>query len=203
MSDYNYAAAVVLAGGKGSRMGYVEKALIMFDNAPLLMQILRKLSQVVDTIIVALRDDDQRENFSKLFPSVVFVTDRYHNIGPLAGIEAGLAASNKEYTLVVGCDMPFINTDVIKYLLHKCRGFDVTIPRWGDGKLEPLHAVYRTGVIREEIGRCIKHGERFILAPVFKRKLIQYIDVCELTKFDLTLDTFKNVNTETDVNSIV
>ncbi|NMG82995.1 MAG: NTP transferase domain-containing protein [Methanosarcinales archaeon] len=203
MSDYNYAAAVVLAGGKGSRMGYVEKALIMFDNAPLLMQTLKKLSQVVDTIIVALRDDYQRENFSKLFPSVVFVTDRYHNMGPLAGIEAGLAASNKEYTLVVGCDMPFINTDVIKYLLHKCRGFDVTIPRWDDGKLEPLHAVYRTSVIREEIGRCIKHGERFILAPVFKRKLIQYIDVCELTKFDLTLDTFKNVNTETDVNSIV
>jgi molybdopterin-guanine dinucleotide biosynthesis protein A len=203
MGDCEHAGVVVLAGGQGSRLGYVEKALLTLNSQPLLTHILRKLSQVTDTIIISVRDEVQKKEFSKLFPSAVFVTDRYQSVGPLAGMEAGLHACEREYTLVVGCDMPFINVEAVRYLLERCRGFDVTIPRWEDGKLEPLHAVYRTGVMREEIKQSIEQGERIILAPVFKRKLIRYIDVRELKKFDPNLDTFKNVNTEEDVESIV
>ena len=202
MVCYEEIAAVVLAGGSGSRAGYVEKALLEFDGTPLLAHVTGKLSQITNTVIISLRDEVQKKLFSELFPGITIVVDRYHGVGPLAGIEAGLSGSDKEYTLVLGCDMPFVNLDVLKYLLDRCEGFDVTIPRWSDGRFEPLHAVYRTRVMRDEVRRSIEQGERFILAPTFRRELIRYIDVDELREFDPKLDTFRNVNTEDDVKSM-
>jgi len=130
------------------------------------------------------------------------VVDRYKGVGPLAGIEAGFGVSDREYTLVLGCDMPFVNLDVLKYLLDRCEGFDVTIPRWDAERFEPLHAVYRTGVMLDEVRCSIEQGARFILAPTFRRKLIRYVDVDEFREFDPLLDTFRNVNTEDDVKSM-
>jgi len=202
MAYYEEIAAVVLAGGSGSRAGYVEKALLEFDGAPLLTHIIDKLSQITKTIIISVRDEAQKKLFSERFTSITTVVDKHHDIGPLAGIEAGLSSSDKEYTLVLGCDMPFLNLDVLRYIVERCEGFDVTIPRWSDGRLEPLHAVYRTGVMLDEVKRSIKYGERFILAPTFKRELIQYIDVNELREFDPSLNTFRNVNTEDDLKNI-
>lgn len=202
MACYEQVAAVVLAGGSGSRAGYVEKALLEFDGAPLLAHITGKLSQITDTVIISLRDEVQKKLFSEMFPEITIVVDMYHGVGPLAGIEAGLSGSDKEYTLVLGCDMPFVNLGVLKYLLDRCEGFDVTIPRWDEERCEPLHAVYRTRVMRDEVRRSIARGERFILAPTYRRELIRYINVDELREFDPRLDTFRNVNTEDDVKSM-
>lgn len=201
--DYGFAGAVVLAGGQGSRLGFVEKALLSLNNRPLLSHIVQRLALVTGTIIVSLRDEAQRQRFSRLFPDLTFVIDRYQGAGPLAGMEAGLRACSAEYTLVLGCDMPFINTEVLKYLLDRCRGYDVTIPRWEDGRLEPLHAVYRTEVMRREILHSLRQGERIILAPLFRLKRIQYIDVVKLRALDPDLNTFKNVNTLSDMKGMV
>ncbi|MDR1230768.1 MAG: molybdenum cofactor guanylyltransferase [Spirochaetaceae bacterium] len=100
-------SALILGGGKGSRMGYDKKTLEM------------RGVQVLDTLVATL---------SALFPEVLLssntpVSDsRVTTVpdilgaGPLAGIYAGLCACSGDYLYVCACDMPFINADFIRYV---------------------------------------------------------------------------------------
>jgi molybdopterin-guanine dinucleotide biosynthesis protein A len=100
-------SALILGGGKGSRIGYDKKTLEI------------RGVQVLDTLIAQL---------SALFPEVLLssntpvpdsrvtaVPDTL-GVGPLAGIYAGLGACSGDYLYVCACDMPFINTGFIRYM---------------------------------------------------------------------------------------
>ena len=65
--------------------------------------------------------------------------------GPLGGIYTALLQSRTEFSLVLGCDLPFVNRNLLACLMlrAKAEGSDVTVPRSPDGRLQPLCAVYR------------------------------------------------------------
>lgn len=150
------ATAIILTGGKSSRMGR-PKALLPFDGEPLIAHVVRKLASVFsETVVVAAPDQD--------LPAlpVVLARDDVAYQGPVSGIYHGLKASTKEACFVTSCDAPFLNVALISHLYSQIPGFDVVVPFWQD-RFQPLHAIYRTSVaplLKEQLDR----GE---LRPIF------------------------------------
>ena len=197
--------ALILAGGMGSRLGYQEKALIEVNGKPLILFVIRALEKVTERIIISVRDREQGELLGIRCPDLLryrFAYDACRGRGPLAGILSGLLACEEEYCFVAACDMPLINENVVKLLFSKSKNFDAAIPRWEDGSLEPLHAVYRCRQMIRQTKLAIESGKTIILAPIFKLRA-NYVGIDEIRKLDNDLGTFMNINTYDDIQKII
>jgi molybdopterin-guanine dinucleotide biosynthesis protein A len=150
------ATAVILAGGRSSRLGR-PKALLPFDGEPLISHVVRLLTQIFAEVIVVAAPEQELPSL----PARV-VRDEVAYQGPVSGIYHGLAASSKDVCFVTSCDAPFLNRALIAHLLSQVADYDVVVPYW-DERFQPLHAVYRTSVaalLKEQLLR----GE---LRPIF------------------------------------
>lgn len=200
-------SAIVLAGGRGRRMGMVEKALLEFERKTILERLLESLFQVVDEVILSVRDKAQEKMFNqvlKKFPSreISFCFDTLEDVGPLEGIRVGLLESKSEYSFVCAGDMPFVDSRVVELLFERANGHDAAIPRWEDRKYEPLHAVYSRKLI-PEIGKAFERGKRSVLAPVFEMQDVVFVEVSEIKQLDPSLKTFVNINTAEDIECMM
>ena len=200
-------SAVVLAGGKGRRMGVIEKALLEFEGKTILERLLESLFRVVDEVILSVRDSAQKEMFRPVIESflshkISFCFDTLEDAGPLEGIRAGLFESRSEYSFVCAGDMPFVNYRVVDFLFEKADGHDAALPRWEDGKFEPLHAVYSRKLVTE-IEKTFEKGRRSVLTPVFEMQDVIFVEVSEIREIDPSLRTFANINTSEDLEIMI
>ncbi|MGE5059215.1 MAG: NTP transferase domain-containing protein [Betaproteobacteria bacterium] len=150
------ASAVVLVGGKSSRMGR-PKALLPFDGEPLIVHVVRALKKMfAETVVVAAPDQE--------LPSLpaVLVRDEVAYQGPVSGIYHGLKAATNDVCFVTSCDAPFLNLQLISQLLAQISDCDVVVPYWQE-RFQPLHAVYRTSVV-PLLKNQLERGE---LRPIF------------------------------------
>jgi molybdopterin-guanine dinucleotide biosynthesis protein A len=199
-------SAIVLAGGRGRRMGLVEKALLEFEGKTILERLLENLFRVVDEVILSVRDASQKEKLVPVlekFPSreIRFCFDTLDDAGPLEGIRAGLLESRSEYSFICAGDMPFVNFRVVDMLFEKAEGHDAALPRWDDRMFEPLHAVYSRKLI-PEIEKAFERGKHSVLAPVFQMQDVIFVEVSKIREIDFKLRTFVNINTIRDIESI-
>jgi molybdopterin-guanine dinucleotide biosynthesis protein A len=124
------------------------------------------------------------------------IVDIYPGKGALGGIYAGLASADSFYSLVVGCDMPFLNRDLLCYLIDLAPNFDVVVPRIDD-MFEPLHAVYSRDClapIKELIDK-----DRLEVSQLFNLVKTRYVGKDEIAKFDPRCLSFFNINTLDDL----
>ena len=131
----NERAAWVLTGGQSRRMG-TDKAFLATASGPLATRVARLAAQVCDT--VSLVGDPGKYGVLGLR----VIPDNFPGMGPLSGIEAALHATEAEWNLVLACDMPSLDAETLEFLFRDMAGFDCSVPRHADGKLEPLCAVY-------------------------------------------------------------
>lgn len=202
-----FRSAIVLAGGRGRRMGSVEKALLELEGKTILERLLESLFRVVDEVIISFRDKNQEEKFRPVlekFPAreIHFCFDTLEDAGPLEGIRAGLLESRAEYSFVCAGDMPFVNSRVVDLLFEKARGHDAALPKWEDGKFEPLHAIYSKKMI-PEIEKAFKKGRCSVLTPVLEMEDVVFIEVSEIREIDPELKTFANINTIGEMERII
>jgi len=183
------ATAVILTGGKSSRMGR-PKALLLFDGEPLIVHVARALkSMFADTVVVAAREQELPP-----LPATV-VRDEVSYQGPVGGIYYGLKAAGKEFCFVTSCDVAFINAPLISYLISQISNYDVVVPYW-ENRFQPLHTVYRKSVaplLKEQLER----GE---LRPIFLYDKVRTrkVDEDEIRGFDPEGLSFFNMNTPED-----
>ena len=186
------AAAVILVGGKSSRMGRA-KALLPFDNEPLIAHVVRRLKSWFPEIIVVAAPDQELPELS-----AVLVRDEIAYQGPVSGIYHGLKAATKNVCFVTSCDAPFLNFELIDHLLEQISEYDVVVPFWQE-RFQPLHAIYRTSVVpllKEQLER----GE---LRPIFlydkvRTRKIQEADIRRLDPEGLS---FLNMNSPADYDA--
>lgn len=133
---------ILLAGGKSSRMG-TNKALLELNGRRVIEGIADKLCNITDELIVVTNTFADYE-----FLQLPMVEDNWKGMGPLAGIEAGLAASNTEHNLIVACDMPFISVGLGHYLLTCLDECQAAVPVI-EGTRHPLFAAYRREVLQK------------------------------------------------------
>ncbi len=129
--------AVVLAGGKGSRFGGVDKGLIKLKGLPLVEHIIaRTQPQVGEIMISANRNLEQYANFG----FAVFQDDLEGFLGPLAGILTALKHCETEWLLSVPADSPFVPSNLALHLSEKIQDTKIAIPH--DGKyLQPTFSL--------------------------------------------------------------
>lgn len=193
-------SGIILAGGRSTRFGGGEKSLKPVKGKPMICRVKGSLEDVVDEIIVSVRDEKQRDLvFPYLKEITPFVYDELHDIGPLAGVNACLKAAKGEYVVVVACDMPFISPGVVDYLFRSAEGHDAAVPVRENGFIEPLHAVYRREAMIAAVDEAISRGKRRIAAPLDYLKDVVYVPVEKLQEIDPGLTTFINVNRAEDM----
>jgi molybdopterin-guanine dinucleotide biosynthesis protein A len=202
-----FRSAVVLAGGRGRRMGMVEKALLEFEGKTILERLLESLFREVDEVILSVRDKKQEEKFRfvlEKFPAreIRFCFDTLEDAGPLEGIRAGLLESRSEYSFVCAGDMPFVDSRVVALLFEKASGHDAALPKWEDGKFEPLHAVYSKKLL-PEIEKAFETGRCSVLTPVLEMKDVVFVEISEIREIDPELRTFANINTVDEMQRII
>jgi len=183
------ASAIVLAGGKSSRMGR-PKASLLFDGEPLLVHIVRALSHQFSEIVVVAAPSQELP-----FVPAMVVRDQVAHQGPVGGLCYGLTATGSEVSFVTSCDVAFLNARLIWYLLSRIPDCDVVVPHWQQ-RLQPLHAVYRRSVLPLLEGQ-LERGE---LRPVhlFDRVRTCTVGEDEIRRFDPHGSSFLNMNTPAD-----
>ena len=189
MTAHPDSAAVVLAGGRSSRMGQA-KALLPFDGRPLIAHIVSTLRQLfADVIVVASPDQSLPEL------DAVVAHDEVAYQGPVGGITYGLRASARDVNFVTSCDSAFLNAELISYLVEQIADCDVVVPHW-QGRFQPLHAVYRRDVL-PLLEAQLERGE---LRPVFlfDKVRTRRISEAEVRRFDPEASSFFNMNTPED-----
>ncbi len=183
-------SAVVLAGGQSSRLG-MDKSLVTVNGRPLIEQIVAKLVTLSDDVIIVTNSTGKYD-----YLEVRLVSDIYPGKGALGGIYSGLKAATNTYSLVVACDMPFLDLNLLRYMILLAPGHDVVIPRI-EGLTEPLHAIYSKGCL-EPIGRLLARGGLKII-DLFPEVRVRYVGEDEVDIFDPQHLSFFNVNTPEDL----
>jgi molybdenum cofactor guanylyltransferase len=191
------ATCIILAGGKSSRLGR-NKLLEKIGDQSLLERAISSLAPLGCEIIVVTGADSALPDLKK-YPEVKIVKDIYPGKGSLGGIYTGLVSSKSFHNLVIGCDMPFLQRDLIKYLFEIAYGFDVVVPSMGNGIFEPLHAVYSANCI-VPLELLVKQDILKIL-DLYEMVTVRYVDCAEIERFDPKRRSFFNINTELDLKS--
>jgi len=202
MIDISEITGVILAGGRGSRMGGVDKGLQNFNDVPLALHTQLRLSpQVGELLINANRNLAAYESFGvPVWPDATSLGDF---AGPLAGFLTGLERSETAFMLTVPCDTPLFPHDLVVRLAAALEAEDAEIAmaaaREEDGQLRPqpvfclMHADLLESVVRFTHG-----GGRKIDAWTALHKTV-------LVPFDLPGDdpkAFFNANTLAELHQL-
>jgi molybdenum cofactor guanylyltransferase len=182
-------AAFILAGGKSSRMGR-DKAFLVLGQNTLLSRALALATTVVEQVSI-VGDPDKFSNFG------VVVPDIYRGHGPLAGIHAALESSQSALNLILGVDMPFLNCELLHYLIRQAGSSEamVTVP-FVEGRYQTLCAVYRKEFRR--FAKTALQENRNKIDALFGEISLRVIDEEELSRARFKVNAFRNVNTPQD-----
>ncbi|MCC6407263.1 MAG: molybdenum cofactor guanylyltransferase [Planctomycetes bacterium] len=189
---------VLLCGGKSRRMG-VDKTELVLDGRRLIDRAVATLERVASKVLLA---SGERPRFPELGWECVL--DARPDLGPLAGLAAGLAAARTRWVAVLACDMPHAAPELLAALLDRARrdGLDGAVLRTSAGA-EPLCAVYSTacvGAARDALERGERRMNSFWGGNDGLRRLqVLAFDAAEL---GLALDVERqavNLNTPTDL----
>jgi molybdopterin-guanine dinucleotide biosynthesis protein A len=184
---------IVLAGGSNSRFGG-EKALVPIGGVPMLCRVIEALSRVTEEIVVV----GAKKPLPRTLERVRFVPDAVEDFGPVAGILSGLEESRTEYGFCVACDMPFLDTKLIRTQIDIAltadiaHSYDVVVPVHESG-LEPLHALYSRSCI-PSLRRLLKLGEHKV-AELYPLVKTHYFRIGSQKQ----KKSFFNVNTKDDL----
>lgn len=182
---------LILAGGKSTRMGQ-NKAFVLINGKPMIEVVAEKVAGMFECSPMLITNTPEVYAYLGL----KMVEDIIKNKGPLAGIHAGLSYSRNQFSFIVGCDMPFLNSDLVRYMVEVKSTYDVIIPRTGD-YAEPLHAVYSTHCLAPIEAR-LQQNERKIIS-FFTDVKVRYIERKEIEIFSGGLMSFQNINTQEDL----
>ncbi len=187
-------SAIVLAGGKGSRLGY-NKIQVTIGERTLFERVLYSLSFIQGDIIIVTSGKEPLPGLTR-GPKYRVVADIYPGKGPLVGVLTGLKASRSDYNLTVASDMPFLNRTLLGYMIELAPGFDSVVPRL-DGLVEPLHAVYARSCLKS-VESLIEQGD-YSVNSLLDLVRVRYVEKDEIDRFDPRHLSFFNVNTQADL----
>jgi molybdopterin-guanine dinucleotide biosynthesis protein A len=185
--------SIVLAGGRSLRLGQ-DKVVMIMAGQSLMQRVIARLAPLSSEVIVAL--SQRGENPDLPFAEVKVVFDLYPGKGALGGIYTGLVSSASFHNFVVACDMPFLNIELLRYMIQLSPGFDVVVPSVGDN-VEPLHAIYAKSCL-EPIAELLRQGDLQI-SNLFNSVKVRYVGQGEIDRFDPEHLSFFNVNTKADL----
>ena len=192
-------SAIILAGGLSSRFGH-DKGLLQLAKKPLVTHVLNAVANVVDEKIVVVSRSEHVDKYLKATGGrASILVDSGNTHSPLVGALTGFEEAQGEYSLLLPCDTPFVSRDILSLLLELCPGRNACVPRWPNGYVEPLQAVYRTKSALETSNSALCAGKSNVQAMLDTLQCVRYVSTLVLEQIDPELKTFFNVNTPQDL----
>jgi len=196
-------SAIVLAGGVSSRFGQ-DKGILVVANKPLIKHVIDAVSPVVDETIVVTNSQDRIAKYARVVAADVrFAVDSCESKGPLIGALTGFEFARGKHALLLPFDTPFVSGKVVSLLFELCLGKSAAIPRWPNGQIEPLHAVYQTKVALEAAKIAVGEGKLNVRAMIEKMRGVRYVSTLVVQQLDPDFRTFFNINTPLDLKKAV
>ena len=167
-------SSVILAGGQGLRMDGVDKGLIEFRGLPLVAHVASVIESKVDKIYIsANRSFDSYASYGE-----VISDDLLGFQGPLAGISKALKVCSTKYLLVLPCDSPLVDSELIDDLISRMKQKDADICVAHDGSI--MHATF--ALMKSNLGKSLEHflndGGRK-MALWYRQQNLERIDVSD------------------------
>ncbi|MFH1087928.1 MAG: molybdenum cofactor guanylyltransferase, partial [Chloroflexota bacterium] len=171
---------IVLCGGKGRRLKQ-DKALLQIGGQSLVERVVRRLSVVCSPILVVVADRDQQARLSALLPDTKVLADLRPGKGALGGVYTGLSVASTKWGMVLACDMPFVSSDLLEYMISQRHSYDAIAPR-ARGLPEPLHALYSRSCLPTMEG--LLDQDRLQVQRLFDSVNTRYVTEVEMATID-------------------
>lgn len=194
-------AGILLAGGQSRRMGKDKALLPVPGQEPktFIAHLASTLSLLCSELVLVVRDAPQVEIYRQqpLPPGVAIITDSRPGGGPLIGLYSGLATIRASHALVCAVDMPFVQPELVAFLLSQPLDDSLVVPMVATIP-QVLLAVYPKQVlpaIEQRIGEGRRDPRSLLaIAPV------HYIEEAQLREIDPQLRSFININTPEELS---
>ena len=207
----------IIAGGRSTRFGDADKAVAPLEGTPMIRRVANRLAgtgapvdpggeaasdgePVVDNLVVNCRAD-QREAIGDAMAGYPlearYVEDETPDQGPMAGIRNACRGAPDDVTVVVACDMPFVDPNLVEHLRERVADREAAVPQLDDEWFQTTQAVYRSEPMADACDRALERGDRKIIEPLFE---LDYVVVDDAAIRDVTTErTFENVNTREEL----
>jgi molybdopterin-guanine dinucleotide biosynthesis protein A len=184
---------VVLAGGRGTRLGGKNKSLVEVEGITILQRNLDILRPLFSEILLSGWPDD-----TELPAGINKVPDNFPGKGPLAGIEASMKAAATPYIFVFGGDMPWLSEEIIKGQAAEFlkNPVDVLVPRIND-LAEPLHSIYNCS-LQSLLETLLMSGDSCAVIDFIGQTRVRYHYLPSSAE---AKRAFTNINTPEDLRS--
>jgi molybdopterin-guanine dinucleotide biosynthesis protein A len=195
IDDASEISGIILAGGQSRRLGR-DKALELIKGQSIIERVLDAIAQVCSETLVVVGDVSRGDSLPLKRDERV-VVDHFPRKGPLGGIFSGITAANYQWSLVVACDMPFLNLVLLRHMISLRPGADAVVPML-DGRPQPTHALYYKS--------CAPVIEKRLLADdlkvssFFDQVKVRHLSDREIAAYDPEGLSFFNVNTQEDLD---
>ncbi|MEG2537979.1 MAG: molybdenum cofactor guanylyltransferase [Clostridium sp.] len=187
-----FGTAVILAGGKSSRMGFDKKDLVINDMR-LLEKLTHELRNAFSEVILITNKENTLYIFDYVSPDII------ESMGPLSGIYTGLTYAKSKFVYFIACDMPIINYEYIEYMKQQIESdlSSVACVTRYENWIEPFNSFYSKD-LAHKIKEYLDSNRRSIYS-FLKENNTLYIDEEIARSFSNDFRMFYNLNTKEDV----
>lgn len=192
MIDSMNISCYITAGGKARRMNGRHKAFIEIDGERIIDKNLKIYKSLFSEIGIITNNPDLFVAYN--IEGIRLISDKYKNIGPLAGIHASIFYTSADYIFIAASDMPNVSAELITIMLDKVTNTDAVIPIH-NGKIEPLFAIYNSDILMK-LESFIEQGNTYAIRDFLLLLDVTYFEVSEQI---LTQNPFLNINYESDL----
>lgn len=166
------------------------------NGKPLINYVVENLRSVVDEIIVVVGSEEKKPFYRKILDDDVHLeADMYEEGSPLIGLITGLTHSNGEYAVVAGCDMPFINSDLIDLLFLLSYDLNGILMIKPNGWVEPLPTIYKVDSSLKRATILHNQGDMRIRKVLETLHDVAHVPVERLRVIDPELRSFFDLDT--------
>lgn len=187
-------SAIILSGGKATRMGGTDKGLMPLAGRPMISYVIDRLQPQVDELLIsANREPEKYAQFD-----LPILSDQHAGfIGPLAGFQLGLKHASYDYVLAAPCDAPLLDPALVTTLYEALieNSADIAVAK-SDGNPHPVFCLCKKSVLTS-LEAFIEKGQRKV--SVWQKSLAYVeVDMSEPNADGIT-EAFVNVNTTEDL----
>ncbi|WP_412459962.1 molybdenum cofactor guanylyltransferase MobA [Pseudomonas sp. SC11] len=177
-------SVLILAGGRGQRMGGRDKGLLPWRGEPLVAHIQRVVRPLTDDLVISCNRNQQV--YAGFADCCVGDEDRDYP-GPLAGVIAGLQVVRHEWVVVLACDSPLIDRELIDALRQLAAAEEATAMVSQSGYWQPMFSVLPRR-LKPVLQQAWQNGERSLQKALSQ----QHLSALECAADDRRLSNFNN-----------
>lgn len=182
-------SAIILSGGRATRMNGVDKGLVLLQNKPLIQHVIGRLKSQVDEMLI---NANREIVYYQAFGLPVIQDEDADFIGPLAGFILGLRHAKHNYVLTVPCDSPLLPLDLAERLLSGMAASltDIAVAS-SEENVHPVFCLIKKSVLPSLLA-YIESGERRVSAWQKSQKYIE-VDFSDCSEAFTNLNTFDDL----------